>query len=79
MVFVDPERWGHGVGAELMGALHREMRARNWRTSSLWTRSNNKRARRLYEGCGYVATGEVKRLDDGDEILHYELRLEINT
>jgi ribosomal protein S18 acetylase RimI-like enzyme len=75
MVFVDPERWGRGVGSRLLDALHREMRARDWRTSSLWTRSNNVRARRLYEGCGYSLTDDVKYLR-AQEIVRYELQIE---
>jgi ribosomal protein S18 acetylase RimI-like enzyme len=75
MVFVDPERWGRGVGSRLLDALHREMRARDWRTSSLWTRSNNERARRLYEGRGYSLTDDVKYLRD-QEIVRYELQIE---
>jgi ribosomal protein S18 acetylase RimI-like enzyme len=75
MVFVDPERWGRGVGSRLLDALHREMRARDWRTSSLWTRSYNERARRLYEGRGYSLTDDVKYLRD-QEIVRYELQIE---
>ncbi|HMJ72867.1 MAG TPA: GNAT family N-acetyltransferase [Solirubrobacterales bacterium] len=75
MVFVDPECWGRGVGSRLLDALHREMRARDWRTSSLWTRSNNERARRLYEGRGYSLTDDVKYVRD-QEIVRYELQIE---
>ena len=74
MVFVDPERWGRGVGGQLLDALHEEMRAGGWTTSSLWTRSSNDRARRLYEGRGYQLTGDVKHLR-GYEILRYERQL----
>lgn len=74
MVFVDPERWGRGVGSRLLDALHREMRARDWRTSSVWTRSSNVRARRLYEGRGYRLTDDIKHLS-GHEIVRYELRI----
>jgi GNAT superfamily N-acetyltransferase len=35
MVFVDPGRWGRGIGTELLNALHHMMRERGWRTSSL--------------------------------------------
>lgn len=75
MVFVDPERWGRGIGSRLLDAMHREMRARDWRTSSLWTRSNNVRARHLYEGRGYSLTDDVKDLRD-QEIVRYELQIE---
>lgn len=75
MVFVDPELWGRGVGGRLLDAVHREMRARGLRTSSVWTRSENVRAGRLYEGRGYRPTGDAKRLR-GHAIVRYELRLE---
>jgi ribosomal protein S18 acetylase RimI-like enzyme len=75
MVFVIPERWGVGIGGELLDALHGELRERNWRTASLWTRSSNERARRLYQGRGYRPTGDVKQLPSGEEILRYELQL----
>ena len=75
MVFVDPEHWGRGVGGQLLDALHQEMRARGWTTSSLWTRVGNDRARRLYEVRGYLQTGETKRLRE-HEILRYERQFE---
>lgn len=75
MVFVDPDHWGRGVGSRLLDALHREMRARDWWTSSLWTSSNNARARRLYEGRGYSLTDDAKYLH-GQEIVRYELQIE---
>jgi ribosomal protein S18 acetylase RimI-like enzyme len=75
MVFVDPERWGRGVGTALLEVLRREMEARRWRTASLWTRTTNERARRLYEGRGYHLTADVDRLANGDQIVRYELDL----
>lgn len=75
MVFVDPQHWGRGIGGELLDALHQGMRARAWRTSSLWTRTNNERARRLYEGRGYQLAGETQRLR-GHEIIRYELQFD---
>ena len=75
MVFVDPDRWGRGVGGQLLDALHQKMRARGWRTSSLWTRTSNERARRLYEGRDYQLTGDAKHLR-GHEIVRYETQLE---
>jgi ribosomal protein S18 acetylase RimI-like enzyme len=74
MVFVDPEHWGRGIGGELLDALHQGMRARAWATSSLWTRRNNERARRLYEGREYQLSGDTQRLR-GHEIIRYELQL----
>jgi GNAT superfamily N-acetyltransferase len=76
MVFVDPGRWGRGIGTGLLNALHHMMRERGWRTSSLWTRSSNQRGRRPYESCQYRDTGDIARLGDGDEIVRYELELD---
>ncbi len=75
MVFVDPDRWGEGIGKRLLHALHVEMRGASWDESSLWTRASNERARRLYSRCGYVPTGDLKRLHDTDEIVRYEAHL----
>ncbi len=74
MVFVAPDRWGRGLGGELLAALHREMPARGWLTSSLWTGAGNERARRLYEREVYGVTGDVEP-HDGEEIVRYQLQL----
>jgi ribosomal protein S18 acetylase RimI-like enzyme len=76
MVFVDPERWGRGVGTSLLDALHYAMLERGWRTSSLWTRVTNRRARRLYERRGYRQTAEVAQLPGADTIIRYEVALD---
>ncbi|MET0557537.1 MAG: GNAT family N-acetyltransferase [Solirubrobacterales bacterium] len=76
MVFVDPEHWGRGIGGRLLDALHPEMAARSWMSSSLWTRATNERARRLYESRRYRETGDTQYLRRNDEILRYELQLD---
>jgi ribosomal protein S18 acetylase RimI-like enzyme len=75
MVFVDPDYWGRGVGGALVDALHGLMRRRGWRVASLWTRSRNQRARRLYEGRGYRLTADVDELQTGDRTVRYEADL----
>lgn len=75
MVFVASKRWGCGIGRELLDALHLTMRERGYNAASLWTRASNERARRLYEGCGYQLTADVKRLPGRDEIVRYEIAL----
>jgi hypothetical protein len=55
------------------------MRARGWRTSSLWTRSSNEPARWLYEGLGYDLTADASRLDNGDQIVRYGFELDGGT
>jgi ribosomal protein S18 acetylase RimI-like enzyme len=64
------------MGAQLVGALHREARAREWLRLTLWTRATNQRARRLYVRSGYRTTRRTHRLRDGDEIVQDELLLE---
>jgi ribosomal protein S18 acetylase RimI-like enzyme len=75
MMFVDPDRWGEGLGGHLLRALHVEMCGATWVKASLWTRVSNERARRLYSRSGYVLTGDTKRLPTGDEIIRYEALL----
>jgi ribosomal protein S18 acetylase RimI-like enzyme len=75
MVFVDPNRWGEGIGRLLVESLHTEMVAATWQQASLWTRTSNERAKRLYERLGYHATGDAKLLPAGDEIIRYAMTL----
>jgi ribosomal protein S18 acetylase RimI-like enzyme len=68
MVFVDPARWGRGLGGAVLDALH----AGGWARTSLWTRTDNARARRLYDKAGYRPTGRTSTLADGDGIMQLE-------
>src|SRR5262245_16811196 len=51
MVFVHPGRWGRGHGGLVLASLHE-----GWARTTLWTRTDNARARRLYEKAGYRPT-----------------------
>jgi ribosomal protein S18 acetylase RimI-like enzyme len=55
MVFVHPTRWGEGHGGLVMAALHEG----GWARTTVWTRLDNARARRLYEKSGYRPTGRT--------------------
>ncbi|GAA3267447.1 GNAT family N-acetyltransferase [Dactylosporangium vinaceum] len=68
MVFVAPARWGRGLGGLVLDGLH----AGGWRRTTLWTRTGNARARRLYEKAGYHPTGRVSTLAAGDGIMQLE-------
>jgi ribosomal protein S18 acetylase RimI-like enzyme len=70
MVFVASERWGEGLGGRLVDALLEEMRKRGFRGAQLWTQTDNARARRLYEGRGFVPSGREKD-ESGERIMHY--------
>ncbi|MEU7874240.1 GNAT family N-acetyltransferase [Dactylosporangium sp. NPDC049140] len=67
MVFVAPARWGRGVGGLVLDALH----GAGWARTTLWTRTGNARARRLYEKAGYRPTGRTSTLA-GDGIMQFE-------
>ena len=65
MVFVDPAVWGSRVGTTLL----RDLQGRQWSRLSVWTRTDNRRAQRLYLATGFVDTGNRSKLQDGDEIM----------
>ncbi|GAB7003728.1 hypothetical protein JCM18899A_12000 [Nocardioides sp. AN3] len=64
MVFVDPAVWGSGVGTKLL----RDLQTR-WSRLSVWTRTDNRRAQRLYLGAGFTDSGNRSALQDGEEIM----------
>ena len=64
MVLVDPAVWGSGVGTRLL----RELQTR-WPRLSVWTRTDNRRAQRLYLGAGFTDSGNRATLQDGEEIM----------
>lgn len=74
MVFVDPSRWGSGIGGALVRALQAPPAGQAWTRLSVWTRADNVRALRLYDSCGFVDTGERAALHEGDQISRWEWR-----
>ena len=74
MVFVAPDYWGRGIGGRLVDALLPEARSRGYDRAQLWTQSDNMRARRLYEGRGFVPSGREK-YEFGERIVHYQRAL----
>jgi ribosomal protein S18 acetylase RimI-like enzyme len=66
MVFVDPAVWGSGVGTKLL----RDLQTR-WPRLSVWTRTDNRRASRLYLGAGFTDSGSRSWLQDGEEIMQF--------
>ena len=64
MVLVDPAVWGSGVGTRLV----RDLQTR-WPRLSVWTRTDNRRAQRLYLSAGFVDSGNRSTLQDGEEIM----------
>ena len=74
MVFVAPTYWGRGIGGRLVDALLPEARSRGYNRAQLWTQFDNVRARRLYEGRGFVPSGSEKD-EFGERIVHYQRAL----
>jgi ribosomal protein S18 acetylase RimI-like enzyme len=74
IVFVAPYRWGEGLGGRLVDALLEEVRERGFREAQLWTQTDNARAKRLYEGRGFMPSGKEK-VESGERIMHYRRSL----
>ena len=72
MVFVVPEYWGCRIGSALVRRL--QSGDQGWEALSLWTRTENRRALRLYSGAGFVDTGDRSVLGKGEEILRLSWR-----
>jgi RimJ/RimL family protein N-acetyltransferase len=52
-LFVEPSRWGEGLGGELLDAAVVEMRERGYRDAELFTATANRRSRSVYEARGW--------------------------
>ncbi len=74
MVFVDPRRWGEGIGRRLVDAVLAGARERGYVRAQLWTHAHNDHAQRLYEQKGFQASGREQTID-GLRICHYACEL----
>jgi GNAT superfamily N-acetyltransferase len=61
-MWVRPRARGHGVGEALVAAVADWGKSIDARTYHLWVTESNSSARRLYERCGFTATGERQSL-----------------
>jgi GNAT superfamily N-acetyltransferase len=59
-IYVLPDSWGSGAGAELMRAGVDAMRSAGYAEAVLWVLEDNPRARRFYEREGWSLDGGVK-------------------
>jgi GNAT superfamily N-acetyltransferase len=57
-VYVDPSRWGTGIGRKLFAAARAALTAAGYPTMRLWVLEENHRSRRFYERAGLVPDGE---------------------
>lgn len=64
-LYLDPGRWGTGLGAQLHDEAMAELRRAGFVSASLWALDTNARARRFYERRGWTADGTTKLHDWG--------------
>lgn len=68
-IYVDPRRWGDGIGQQLLDHLEQKIRNRGGELISLGVMVENDRAVRFYEAAGYEQANEV--YDDRIETTSY--------
>lgn len=76
-IYLDPEHWSTGLGRRLHDAAVDDLAVRH-DPLVLWVLTDNARARRFYERCGWVADGSARFLDfDGTPIEEIRYRLAV--
>jgi GNAT superfamily N-acetyltransferase len=60
-LYVDPDRWGRGIGVSLVEAARAQLKASGFREASLWVLMGNRRAESFYIRDGWQADGEHKQ------------------
>ena len=76
-LYVDPDRWRHGVGRTLLTCGEDEL-AETWQDAILWTLEDNPRTRRFYEAAGWRLdgkTGSFERFGVKAPLVRYAKRL----
>jgi ribosomal protein S18 acetylase RimI-like enzyme len=69
-LYVDPSRWGGGIGHRLITAGCAYLRSRGYDVASLWVLSGNDQARRFYESAGWSCEGTQRTDSIGDHLVH---------
>ncbi len=59
-LYVDPDRWGRGIGTVLYETAIADLRASGFCAATLWVLEDNHRARRWYERLGWCQTRRRK-------------------
>jgi ribosomal protein S18 acetylase RimI-like enzyme len=62
-IYVDPTRWGTGVGRELIEAGEARLRELGQHEVVLWVLEDNPRARRFYEAAGWRIDGARRPIE----------------
>jgi GNAT superfamily N-acetyltransferase len=77
-IYVDPDRWGTGIGRALIAEAEERLRAASFGEAILWVLDDNPRARRFYEAAGWAHDGGTKQdthLDTLVDEVRYRKRL----
>jgi ribosomal protein S18 acetylase RimI-like enzyme len=65
-LYVDPARWGSGIGRRLIAAGCAQLSSQGYDVASLWVLSGNDRARRFYERAEWHCDGTERTDSIGD-------------
>ena len=65
-LYLDPDRWGHGIGAPLQAAALDRLLTHGYTHAGLWVLDGNRRALRFYLRTGWTDTGRT-RIDRGPQ------------
>ena len=60
-LYLEPGRWGHGLGRALHGAAVKALAEAGFAEATLWVLDSNERARRFYERSGWWLDGAERR------------------
>jgi GNAT superfamily N-acetyltransferase len=74
-MWVEPEARDRGIGAKLIDAVKTWARGSGVRGLQLQVAEENRAATRLYERCGFVATGRTESLPRNPRLIEHEMRL----
>ncbi|KFU76831.1 L-amino acid N-acyltransferase YncA [Amycolatopsis lurida] len=78
-IYLDPERWGTGLGRQLLDTAVTALRDSGHRQATLWVLDTNKRARRFYAAGGWVPDGATKTdTMPGEDVPLSEVRYRID-
>ncbi len=67
-LYVDPERWGRGIGSALISAARARLLDLGFRSAVLWVMAGNSRAARFYEADGWRPDGSHRTQSVWDAI-----------
>lgn len=68
------DKWRKGYGTKMMGKVLEDIKKAGYGKVMLWVFTDNDRARKFYESCGFTANGKAKPCYGTHEIC-YEKRL----